>query len=115
MGSEQFSQAVRGSAGDPVGVSQQGSLETNDYDEGDGFDFDGSAYPYTINPSEVIHELVITSADNIDAEITTVSGTTFTLPLASSTGAFDRWNIDKVVFKDPNATTARIAGGWAGE
>ncbi len=115
MGSEQFSQAVRGSSGNPVGVSSIGSLETNDYDEGDGFDFDGSAYPYSINPAETIKELVVTTSGDVVAEITTISGTTFELPLAGGSGSFDRWNIDSVKFRDPNATGERVAGGWAGE
>jgi hypothetical protein len=115
MPSEQFSQAVRGSSAEPVGVAQTGSLETNDYDYGDGFDFDGSAYPYQLNPAEVIHELIVTQAGDVDAEITTTGGDTFTLRLNGRTGAFDRWNIDSVTFQDPRATGASLSGGWAGE
>lgn len=115
MPSEQFSQAVRGSSAEPVGVAQTGSLETNDYDVGAAFDFDGSAYPYSINPAEVIHELLVTQAGDIDAEITTVGGSTFALRLAGATGTFDRWNIDSVTFRDPRATGAALSGGWAGE
>jgi phage baseplate assembly protein gpV len=115
MGSEQFSQAVRGSSAEPVGVAQTGSLETNDYDYGAGFDYDGTAYPYTVNPAETIHELVITSADDVVAEIHTNGGDVVDLPLAGTVGTFDRWNIDQVVFRDPEGTQARLAGGWAGE
>lgn len=115
MGSEQFSQAVRGSSAEPVGVAQTGSLETNDYDYGDAFDFDGSAYPYSINPAETIHELSITTSGDIIARITTNGGDTFDLPLAGGTGTWDRWNIDSVEFRDPKGKTTRIAGGWAGE
>jgi hypothetical protein len=115
MPSEQFSQAVRGSSAEPVGVAQTGSLETNDYDYGDGFDFDGSAYPYSLNPARVIHELIVTQAGDIQAEIITTGGDNIPLRLAGATGTFDRWNIDKVVFSDPRGTGAALSGGWAGE
>jgi len=115
MASEQFSQAVRGSSAEPVSVGQTGSLETNDYDHGDGFDLDGSAYPYTVNPAETIHELIFIEVDDIDATITTVGGDTFSVRMRGSTGAFDRWNIDKVVLEDPRATAAPVTGAWAGE
>jgi len=115
MGSEQFSQAVRGSSAEPVGVSQVGSLETNDYDHGGGFADDGNNYPVEVNPARVISELIVTAAGDIDMEITTVEGEIFTVQLAGSTGVFNRWNINSVVFRDPRSTNARLAGGWAGE
>lgn len=114
MASEQFSQAVRGSSAEPVSVGQTGSLETNDYDNGDGFDASGGELPKSVNPAETIHELTFTvTPDDGVATITTVSGDTFDLPLAGGTGSFNRWNIDKVVLKSPGG--GRIAGGWAGE
>lgn len=114
MASDEFSQAVRGSSAEPVSVGQTGSLETNDYDNGAGFDSDGSTYPLEVNPAEVIHELVITTApeDGV-ATITTVGGDTFDLALAGGSGSFDRWNIDSVTFDSESG--GRIAGGWAGE
>ena len=115
MGSQQFSTAVRGSAGDPINVSGTGSLETNDYDQGAAFDYDGSAYPYSLNPAETIDSLIITETGDIVARITTVSEAQFDLPLAGGSGVIDDYNIDTVEFRDPNGTTARIAGGWAGE
>ena len=115
MASEQFSQAVRGSSAEPVSVGQTGSLETNDYDNGDAFDHDGSAYPYTVNPAATIHELILTEAGDVDATITTVGGDTFSLRLRGSTGVFNRWNIDEVTFEDPRGTAAAVSGGWAGE
>jgi len=114
MGSEQFSQAVRGSSAEPVSVGQTGSIETNDYDNGDAFDGSGADLPLDVNPPETIHELIVTrSPDDAVATITTVSGDTFDLPLAGGTGSFDRWNIDKVVFE--SSSGGRISGGWAGE
>ncbi|WP_336359052.1 hypothetical protein [Haloarcula sp. CGMCC 1.6347] len=115
MASEQFSQAVRGSSAQPVSVGQTGSLETNDYDNGSGFEHDGTNYPYSENPAETIHELILTEAGDIDMEITTVGGDTFTVRLSGSTGVFNRWNIDEVTFKDPRGTAAPVFGGWAGE
>lgn len=114
MASDEFSQAVRGSSAEPVSVGQTGSLETNDYDNGGSFDVSGAEYPAPVNPAETIHELNITiSPDDGVAEIHTVGGDVFEMPLAGGTGSFNRWNIDKVVFKSQNG--GRIAGGWAGE
>jgi phage baseplate assembly protein gpV len=115
MGVEQFSQVVAGSNGGPVATSTQGTVQTDNYGNGDAFDYDGSAYPYSIDPAETIQELTITAAGDIIVRITTVDGDTFDLPLAGSVGVWDKWSIDSVEFRDPNGTTARIAGGWAGE
>jgi hypothetical protein len=106
---------MRGSGSDPIQTTGRGSMETNNYSEGDAFDFDGSAYPYTVNPAFVIRELNITASDNVVARISTTSGTTFDFPLASRVGAWDHWDIDSVEFRDPDGTAARIAGGVAGE
>lgn len=116
MGSQEFSVPVRGSAGDPISTSaSNGSVETNNYDEGGTIDEDGSAYNYTVDPTETIQELIITECGNIDAEITTTSGTTFTIPLRGATLALDTVSIDSVVFKDPNGTSAALYGAWVGE
>ncbi|RDZ65875.1 hypothetical protein C5B90_05865 [Haloferax sp. Atlit-12N] len=114
MGVDQFSQEVRGSGG-TLATSTQGTVETDNYAHGDGFDFDGSAYPYTLNPAETIQELVLTKTGNIDMEVTTTGGDTFTIPLAGNVGSFDKWEIDTVTFRDPDATASTLAGGWAGE
>jgi hypothetical protein len=84
------------------------------YDQGDVLDVDGSAYPYSFDPSETIEELIIHEADDIEAEITTAGGATFTIPVSSG-DVFNRWAIDSVTFKDPNATSAALAASWAGE
>jgi hypothetical protein len=96
-------------------TSTVGSIETDNYTLGDGFDFDGGSYPYSVDPTATIQELVITTAGNVEAEITTDGGSTFTLPLAGGSGAFDKWSIASVTFRDPENTGARLAGGWAGE
>jgi hypothetical protein len=115
MPSEQFSQAVRGSSASPVSVSNRGSLDTNDYPTGDAADVGGGGYPYTINPAETIKELGFSVvAAEIDVEVTTTDGTTFTLPLPSP-ATFDRWDIDQFVLQDPNNNAARVAYFWAGE
>jgi hypothetical protein len=113
MGSEQFSQAVRGSGGQPIQTSAIGSIDTNDYPEGDSGD--GSTFPVIINPPETIKELAfaIVSAE-VSATITTVSGTTFDIPVASPV-VVDRWDIDEVEITDPNNNTPRVAWWWAGE
>jgi len=115
MGSEQFSQAVRGSGGQPIATSAIGSIDTNDYPEGDSGDQNGSAYPYLINPAETIKEFAFAIVDaEISATITTTSGTSFSVPIASPT-VVDRWDIDSVELTDPNASGARVAWWWAGE
>jgi hypothetical protein len=113
MGSEQFSQAVRGSGGQPIQTSAIGSIDTNDYPEGDSGD--GSTYPVTINPAETIKELAFAIVETeVSATITTVSGTSFDIPIASPV-VVDRWDIDTVEITDPNGTQPRVAWWWAGE
>ncbi len=114
MGSEQFSQAVRGSSAQPVGVAQTGSLETNDYDIGNSFDV--TTYPLSINPSETIQEfIVIQTGDDIEATITTNGGSVFTIPLVGSSAAFNHWNIDSVELQDPNGTGQRSIVAFAAD
>jgi len=113
MPSEQFSQAVRGSNATPVSVSNRGSLDTNDYPEGGGFK--SSSYPITVNPSEVVKEIVLTVVDtSVDIEITTTSGTTFTLPVEAP-ASFEKWDIDEIRFLNPDDASQTVAGAWAGE
>lgn len=115
MGSEQFSQAVRGSGGQPVATSAIGSLDTNDYPEGDASDEDGTTYPVTINPAETIKEIGFQIVDGeIAIDVTTVSGTTFTVPVASPS-VYDKWDIDEITLRDPDNNGGRVAWWWAGE
>lgn len=115
MASEQFSVPVRGAGAEPLATTTNGTVQTDNYQAGEAFDFDGSAYPYSLNPAETIQELLITDAADVIARITTIQGDTFDFPLAGTTGSFEGWEIDSVEFRDPNTTTARVSGGWAGE
>jgi hypothetical protein len=115
MGIQQHTQGVGGTGGEPIRTNAGGVLEVDNYGDGGAFDHDGSAYPYTLDPEQTIQELIITTAGDIVARITTVEQDTFDLPLAGARGAFDKWEIESVEFRDPNATASRIAGGWAGE
>jgi len=115
MASEQFSQAVRGSGGQPIATSAIGSIDTNDYQAGDAGDEDGSSYPYAINPAETIKEFAFAIVNaEIAAKITTIGGDVFTVPIASPT-VVDRWDIDSVELQDPKGKAARVAWWWAGE
>jgi len=97
-------------------IQVSATVTTDTYDLGDGFDFDGAGYPYTVDPSpSTIQELLITEAGDIVAEITTTGGSVFDFSLADKEGAFNSWEIEEVTFKDPKGTTARVAGGWSGE
>lgn len=115
MASEQFSQAVRGSGGTPISTTAIGSIQTDNYEAAGSFADDGTGYPLTVNPPEVIQELYITDCDNIDMEITTVHGDVFVVRLAAAIGEWQGWEIDKVVFNDPRGTSAPLYGAWAGE
>ncbi|ELY69331.1 hypothetical protein [Natrinema versiforme] len=79
MVSEQFSQAVRGSGGDPIDVSSStGSLETNEY--GSATSASASAYPITVDPAWQIEEVMFFALPD-DKEVTATledgSSTTF--------------------------------------
>lgn len=115
MPAEQFSTPMRGSSGGTLATTSAGTMKTDNYGGGDGFDFDGSGYPYTLNPAETIQELLVTESADVVARITTIQGDTFDLPLVGAVGSFEGWEIDSVEFRDPNGTAARIAGGWSGE
>lgn len=114
MGVEQFNQTVRGQGG-TLRTNASGVIETDNYPNGDAFSFDGTAYPYTVNPAETIQELIITRSADVVARITTTGGDTFDIELAGSLPSFNFWEIDQVEFRDPDLTGAAIAGGWAGE
>jgi hypothetical protein len=114
MGVPEHEQTVRGSNG-TLRTNASGVIQTDNYAHGAAFDFDGSTYPYSLNPAETIQELNITASGDIIARITTTGSDTFDLPLASASASFGKWEIDSVEFRDPHATGARIAGGWAGE
>ena len=115
-GSEEFSTAVRGSGGRPIQTSAAGSIETDNYDHGDGFDVDGD-YPHTIDPDRILQVVVLSVVDGYcELEIETILGDTFTIPIEANTfGSLSDWEIESVTIKDPNDNNPRVAGGWAGE
>jgi hypothetical protein len=115
MPSEQFSQAVRGSGAEPISTNTNGTVQTDNYQNGGTFEYDGSAYPYSLNPAETIQQLSFTESGGVYARITTIQGETFDLALNGTVGSWEGWEIDSVEFRDPDATAAALAGGWAGE
>jgi hypothetical protein len=115
MGRKQFIQEIGGSDGDPVATSTEGVIETDNYSHIGTFDHSGGNYPYTVDPAEVIQEINFTAAGDIVAVIHTTGGDSERLALAGVVGSFDKWEITKIVLEDPKGTSARVAGGWAGE
>jgi hypothetical protein len=99
-------------------IVTEGTLDTTTqttYPNGGVVNEDGSAYPYTLDPSETIEELIIQDVDpDVDVVITTTGGDTFTLPV-SERGVFNRWQIETVEFKDPTGTAASVGAVWGGE
>ena len=91
------------------------NIKTDTWPEADGFDFDGSNYPYTVDPTPTIQSLQLTRTGDVVAHITLDNGTELDLPLAGTIGVIDDKEIDAVEFRDPNGTNARVSGGWSGE
>ena len=116
MASEQFSQAVRGSSGRPISTSESGSMQTDNYEAGDAFDAAGG-YPVTIEATDInaIQEILLFEAGDIDVEIQTIQGQTFTIRLHKTVGEIDTWEIQQATFSDPRGTGAALSGAWGGE
>lgn len=115
MGSEQFSQAVRGSDGTPVATSATGTIETDNYDRGIGIDEDGTTYPVEINPPWTIQIVWFTQIGDVVAEITTDSGDEFEVPLRGGVGVIDWIEIDSLRLTDPRNTQAAVSGAVGGD
>jgi len=105
MGSEQFSTAVRGSAGTPISVSAStGSIETNEY--GDGEAVVDNTYPITVDPAftvEDLHVFAIPSDKVVTLSLengTTISG----IKPQGIPWVVDTLEIDSVEITDPQAT-----------
>ncbi len=112
MGGPEHVQKVGGSAGEAVQTSAKGSVETDNYPTGGGFSFSGGNLPQTVDPPENIEEWVLTkTGTDTTVDVTTEDGTTFTLNLNGTTGAFDKWTVTSLEFKG----TSDVDGGWAGE
>jgi hypothetical protein len=114
MGVEQFSQTVRGTGG-TLATNTSGTVETDNYAHGGSVSDGAPTYPVSMNPAATIQELNIIEAGDVEAEITTTGGDTFTLRLYGGAGSFDKWEIDSVTFRDPRGTGAALVVGWAGE
>lgn len=119
MGTEEYARPVRGSGGRPIQTSSASAIETNNYKNGGGINLNpantGESYPLTIDPAFDIEVLHITGSGDIEAEITTVSGNIFTIPLNGGTGVIDWFSMDSITFKDPNATGAKLKGSYGGD
>lgn len=115
MPTEPFFRGVRGGSGTPISTSTTGVIETNNYTQGTGIDVDGTAYPYTFNPSWDVQFIHVTEAGSIDVEVTTTDGDTFQYPLAGGTGVIDWWEVDSVTFRDPNGTAASLKAALGGD
>lgn len=116
MPAEQFSAPVRGAAGTPLQTTEQGSMQTDNYDHGGAFEFDGTAYPYTVDPVDrLIQEVMLTDAGDIDMTVETIHGDTFTVRLADTVGRWQIWEIESLTFEDPRGTAAPLYGAWGGE
>lgn len=115
VGYQELGRQVSGSQGTPVNTSMDGSIETNNYDEGLEFEETGGAYPYTIDPAFQGEYINLTDSGDIIMEVHTISGDVVSIPLKGATGDIPVFSHDKLVFKDPNGTGTSIAGFIAGE
>jgi hypothetical protein len=93
-------------------VTVQTAVQTDTYSRGG--DFDGPAFPYTIDPDETIEHLLLSIVDGeVAVELTTADGDIVTIPVDGK-ATIDSYSAEKVVIKD-GGSNPRIAGGWAGE
>jgi hypothetical protein len=114
-GYKELGRQVSGSSGEPVRTAVDGSIETNNYSDAIGFNFDGSTYPYTVNPSFQGEYLNLTEAGNVEIVFTLVNGTTITIPVRGATGDIPVLSHTEFTINDPNNTGSRIAGFVAGD
>jgi len=94
-------------------VSVSTSVQTDTYARGDSFD--GVAFPYTIDPAETVQQVLLSIVGaEIAVEVTTTDGDVVSIPVDTKT-TLDSYSAEKVVLRDPNNNTPRVAGAWAGE
>lgn len=94
-------------------VSVSTNVKTGSYPRGDGFDT--STYPVNIAPDETIQQLLLSIVGGeIAVEITTTDGDVVTLPV-NGKSTIDSYDMQEITIQDPNGTTPRVAGGWAGQ
>jgi len=105
MASEQYSQAVRGSAGRPLSVSPStGSIETNEY--GDGESTVSDTYPIQVDPDFIIEELLIFAIpDDKVVNLTLENGNTVNgIEPNAQTVVIDTLEIDSAEVTDPEGS-----------
>lgn len=104
MGSEQFSQAVRGSTGAPLDVSTRDSIETDEY--GDATPVVSSTYPISIDPAFLIEEiLVFTMPSDKTIDLTLDDGTAVNgIELRGATMVLNTLEVDSITINDPDAS-----------
>lgn len=92
-------------------------MQTDNYEAGAGFEFDGSNYPYEITAGSVnaIQEVILSQVGDVDMVIDTVQGDTISLRLDGAYGRYQTWEMETVTFYDPRATGAALYGAWGGE
>ena len=117
MGAEQFSTPVRGPSGTPISVAQTGTIETDNYANGGAVAASEAAdYPVALNPAVTMQEINVTqNSDDAVIEIHTTGGDVFEAFRGPTLGTRDKWQIDKLVISDPDATGPTTSLEWAGE
>lgn len=115
MGSQEFAQAVRGSAGQPIKTSAGSAIETNNYDTAESFDYDGGDYPYTVDPPFTAEVLQFTETGDIVVTITTKTGDKADFLPKSGAGVIDYLSIDEIELKDPDGNNTPVSGILAGD
>lgn len=116
----ELSRTVTGSQGTAVRTTEDGSIATDNYPFGGSFAYDGSTYPYTLDTAnltdpDILQAVTFTEAGDVDMEVTTTLGDTFTVRLAGTVGEWSNWEVESVTFKDPRGTAAPLYGSWSGE
>lgn len=119
VGAPEFLQQVGGGSGKPLATNATGTVETDNYTVGDAFVCGNgtNAYPFEVNPAEVIQEFGITETGaDIRLDIVTKSGDVMSnIQLRGSLPVLDTIEIDSLTFRDPNNTGAPTFGFWVGE
>jgi hypothetical protein len=93
-----------------------GPVETDNYTEGGTFS-DSGGYPVSVNPAEIVHELVVIQVGNdIVLDLETTTGATLNgVNLNGSSAVIDTLALDSFTFRDPSATDQAVSGFWVGE
>ncbi|MWG34157.1 hypothetical protein [Halomarina oriensis] len=103
MGSRQFQQTIRTDTDVSVNVNRA------TINEAVGVEEDGSAYPYSVDPSGDIREIVVTDCGDVVMHCVGTGGTEWDVPLNGGTGSFDQWELERIEFRDPSGTGAALS------